>query len=90
VEDVTGREAVLIVADSSPKLATHRWKGSGEPQEIGQKTTPWIFEKGDTTIVYRFTVQITGVPEPVIIYQPAVFPESAKKMLIMVARAKNG
>lgn len=85
VEDVTGKEAVLMVEDASPVIERAHWKGSSSPREITPDGVPWLFTAGDTLTVFRFTVVLEGDKAPVVIYQPSVFSESSKSQLLNLA-----
>lgn len=85
VEDVTGKDAVLMVEDSAPVVERAHWKGNSAPREITPEGVPWLFTAGDTLTVFRFTVVLEGDDAPVIIYQPSVFGESSKVQLRNIA-----
>ena len=81
VEDVTGKQAVLMVEDSAPVIEHAHWKGNSSSREITPEGVPWLFTSGDTLTVFRFTVHLEGDTQPVVIYQPSVFRESSKDQL---------
>lgn len=85
VEDVTGKDAVLMVEDSAPVVERAHWKGNSAPREITPEAVPWLFTGGDTLTVFCFTIQLEGDGEPVVIYQPSVFGEASKQRLMMFA-----
>jgi hypothetical protein len=86
IEDVSGKNAVVLVDDSSPELKDHSWSGNATPLSLSKSDCPWLFESGDTTKVFRFTITLKGKSEPVVIYQPAVYPEAAKQQLRQMAQ----
>lgn len=86
---MSGKAAVLVVDDASPKISEGRWQGRGKAWELNRKDSPWLFERRDTTLVYRFTVQLE-VGAPVVIYQPAVFSDSVKQTVLKAAGVQNG
>ena len=86
VEDVSGKNAITLVDDAAPKLDGDHWKGDAAPVSLSKSGCPWLFESGDTTKVFRFTVTLQGTPEPVIIFQPAVYPEETKRQLRQMAQ----
>ena len=86
VEDVTGREAVVMVDDPAPVLTKNYWKGNASPLPLKKGGSPWIWEQGDTTKVFRFTVSVVGREEPVVLFQPAVYSGRSKKQLQQLAR----
>lgn len=91
VEDVTGKEAVLMVEDTAPVVERAHWKGNSAPRSITPDGVPWLFVDGDTLTVFRFSVLLEGDAEPVVIYQPSVFGEASKQRLRMMASMmKNG
>ena len=85
VEDVSGKSAIVLVDDAAPKLDGDHWKGEAAPVALSKSGCPWLFESGGTTKVFRFTVTLQGTPGPVIIFQPAVYPEETKKQLRQMA-----
>jgi hypothetical protein len=86
VEDVSGPNAIVLVEDSSPKLADAHWAGDAAPLALSKSGCPWLFEPGDTTKVFRFTVTLKEKSEPVVIYQPAIYPADTKRQLRQMAR----
>ena len=86
VEDVTGTTAVVLVEDSAPALKEDYWKGDAAPLPLSKSGVPWIFERGDTTKVFRFTVTLPDRDVPVVLYQPAVYGGATKKQLQKMAR----
>jgi hypothetical protein len=87
VEDVTGKEAILMVEDMAPVVERAHWKGNSSSRDITQSGVPWLYSSGDTLTVYRFTVYLEGQAQPVVIYQPSVFRDSSKARLRDVAAA---
>lgn len=90
VEDVTGKEAILMVEDQAPMIERAHWKGNSSPCDITPKGAPWLFTHGDTISVFRFSVFLEGDALPVVIYQPSVFPEASKVQLINLAVIMKG
>jgi len=78
VEDVSGASAVVMLTDTAPKFEKDHWKGSAAPVPLTKTGSPWLFEWGDTTKVFRFTITLKGRATPVVIYQPAIYPEATK------------
>jgi len=86
VEDVSGKSAIVLVVDAAPKLdGEHCWSGAATPVALSKSASPWLFEPGDTTKVFRFTITLAGKTEPAVIYQPAIYPEVSKKRLRQMA-----
>lgn len=90
VEDVTGKEALLMVEDQAPVLEDAHWKGNSAPRDITPEGVPWLYARGDTLTVFRFTVFLDGDVQPVVIYQPSVFTESSKDQLRTIAALLKG
>lgn len=78
VEDVSGPRAIVMVTDTAPKMEKDHWKGRATPVPLTKTGSPWLFEWGDTTKVFRFTITLKAQATPVVIYQPAVYPEATK------------
>ncbi len=89
VEDVSGKTAVLIVNDTAPQLLRGAWRFISKPVAIGKTSTPWVFSSGDSTIIYCFTIHFSENDQPVVIYQPAVFKQSAKEIFAQFADDKG-
>jgi hypothetical protein len=81
VEDVSEKAAVLLVEDEKPSLKEDMWSGQAGSIAITKADSPWIFTRGDTTKVFRFSITLSGESEPTVIYQPAVYPKDTKKLL---------
>ena len=64
VEDVSGETPVLLVEDTAPTLKEGLWSGHGRPIVISRKESPWVFTRGTTTKVFRFTIVISRTPNP--------------------------
>ena len=86
VEDVSGTSAVVLVNDPSPTPKSGYWKGDAAPLPLNKTSIPWIWEKGDTTKVFRFTVSVVGRAEPIEIFQPAIYSGRTKKQLQQFAK----
>jgi len=86
VEDVSSSSALELVDDASPKLEKDYWKGEATPLPLSKSGVPWVFERGDTTKVFRFTVTLAEQEQPVVLYQPAVYSGGTKKQLQQMAR----
>lgn len=86
VEDVSGGSPVVLVADPAPGVEKDYWRGDAAPLPLSKSGVPWVFERGDTTKVFRFTVLLPDRAEPVVLYQPAIYAASTKKQLRKMAR----
>jgi hypothetical protein len=86
IEDVSGKSAIILVDDAAPKIKGHDWSGNAAPVSLSKSDCPWLFESGDTTKIFRFTITLKGKSEPVVIYQPAVYPEATKHQLRQMAQ----
>lgn len=86
VEDVSGRSAVVLVEDTAPVVKEDYWLGNAPPLPFSRDGVPWVFERGDTTKVFRFTVALPDREQPVVLYQPAIYASATKKQLQKMAR----
>ena len=86
VEDVSGTAPVVLVADSAPVVQEDYWRGDAAPLPLSKSGVPWVFERGDTTKVFRFTVTLPDREQPVVLYQPAIYAGATKKQLQKLAR----
>ncbi len=86
IEDVSGKEAVVLVDDQKPKLNNMYWMGNATPLPLSKAGVPWVFERGDTTKVFRITANLASRPEPVVLFQPAIYPSATKKQLQQLAK----
>jgi hypothetical protein len=84
VEDVTASVATTLVEDRTPTLDEAYWKGEASPLAISKSTVPWLYERGDTTKVFRFTVTLAGEVQPVVLYQPSVYSNGTKAQLLQI------
>jgi hypothetical protein len=90
VEDVTGNMPVVMVEVASPVLEEKRWYAETKPLALKKDLLPWVFQRGDTTKVYRFTISLENESKPMVIYQAAIFSAGAKSMFVSAARATGG
>jgi hypothetical protein len=81
VEDVTGGTPITLVDDPTPVLDKGAWEGIAKTRPITPAGVPWMFEDGDTTMVFRFTVTLPGRKDPTVLYQPAVYSAATKRIL---------
>lgn len=86
VEDVSGSSPVVLVEDSAPVVQKDYWRGDATPLPLSKSGVPWVFERGDTTKVFRFTVTLSDREQPVVLYQPAIYAGATKKQLQKMAR----
>jgi hypothetical protein len=86
VEDVSGSSAVVLVDDIAPEVKKNYWLGNASPLPLSKNGVPWVFERGDTTKVFRFTVALPDREQPVVLYQPAIYVGATKKQLQKMAR----
>ncbi|ATC63026.1 hypothetical protein CMV30_03070 [Nibricoccus aquaticus] len=80
VEEVSGKEAQVMVEDLAPKAEKGRWIGNSKPIEVSKRASPWIFSKKDTTMIFRFTLEFEEDSKPLEIYQAAVFGAETKSL----------
>ena len=82
VEDVSGASAVVLVQDLAPTLnRKNLWLGRAKTLPLTPAGVPWLFARGDTTMVFRFTVGLAQTKRTVVLYQPAVYSAEAKQLL---------
>ena len=86
VEDVSGTTAVVLVKDPAPTPKSGYWKGDASPLPLNKTAIPWLWEKGDTTKIFRFTISVVGRAEPIEIFQPAIYSGRTKKQLQQFAK----
>lgn len=86
VEDVSDTKPLVLVEDASPKIEERYWRGDAVPLPLTKTGVPWVFERGDTTRIFRFTVTLKGEAQPVVLYQPAIYPRDAKAQLAKMAK----
>jgi hypothetical protein len=55
------------------------WHGDSLSQAITRFNVPWIFERGTSTKVFRFTLTLASGDSPTVIYQPSFYNEDQKK-----------
>jgi hypothetical protein len=83
VEDVSGRLAVPMAKADGLKLKKtdhgYIWHGDSLSQAITRFNVPWIFERGTSTKVFRFTLTLASGDSPTVIYQPSFYNEDQKK-----------
>lgn len=84
VEDVTEARAVPLVEDNSPSVDGTYWKGDAAPRPMARDTLPWLYARGDTTKVFRFTITLADQPQPEVLYQPSVYARAVKRQLLQM------
>jgi hypothetical protein len=90
VEDVTNKSAVLLVDDHTPKVAGNLWNAGTRAAPLTPENFPWMFEDSKSLRVFRVTVSAADQPD-IILEQPAIYPASAKKVMIQAAaKTKKG
>ncbi|MBU1122158.1 MAG: hypothetical protein KKF54_05655 [Candidatus Omnitrophica bacterium] len=81
VFDVTpGSGTILLVGDDSPNLVKNYWKKSLTPNEINKDNFPWLFEKGTTIKLFKFTLQFKD--KEIELYQLAWYSQQVKEKLL--------
>jgi hypothetical protein len=69
----------LLLKDSSPTLNEKNfWSGTTSSLEANSASTPWLYENRASLYVFKFVIKPVNKPE-VILYQPAIFSETAKE-----------
>jgi len=90
VEDVSGSHPVLMVEDLAPVLKKDLWLGVAKAMPITAAAVPWLFERGSTSKVFRFTVTLADTKEVLVLLQPAVYSADAKQVITGSQNAKKG
>ena len=81
VEDVTGEKPEVILTDDAPQFKQRTWYGSGAELEVSKTAFPWLYERGDSMRIFRFTIKAGSDGEEVVIYQPSLIGRATKDML---------
>lgn len=91
VEEVSPSEAgILRVEDPSPSFRDKYWSGASRPEVATPENHPWLYSKGPSLFVFRFTVHEQG-KEPRVLYQPTVFsPEAKQHFRAQIAKLNGG
>jgi hypothetical protein len=90
IEDVSGKETVMVARISNPMLDPGIVRLSSSTSEISEVNTPWLFEGGPTIKVFRITFTAPDGKRTVL-HQPAWFSREAKAGLLgLINRIKNG
>ena len=67
----------ILVSDSAPESKNGVWRGSAQEIIPSAQTTPWLFENGTSTFIYRFSIKPKNAPV-VVLYQPSSFAVQSK------------
>jgi hypothetical protein len=80
VEDVSDREAELLVDDHSPQLRNHYWTGNAAPRTLSDSNLHWILSDNTSIRIYRVTIS-TASGHTYKLYQASVYRGEAKPVL---------
>jgi hypothetical protein len=99
VEDVSAPEAKLVASQDQPAVKVLKAPDGkelsllqlrGSPADISPETTPWVYQAGTTTIVFRFTLKSTS-GKSLTLHQPTMFGDGPKAQIQqMASRAAAG
>lgn len=79
----TNGELERVVEDRTPALKGKRWTGRMPPLPMTREAVPWLYEKGNSTFVFKFTIQAKDGSSAVL-YQPSVISSGAKSMYLQL------
>lgn len=82
-----GEESKRFVLDTAPQLSNRVWRGNTDGTVINSNTTPWLYESGTSTFLFKFTIHSNSQVSE--LYQPSSFPEQSKVIFRKMAE-KNG
>jgi hypothetical protein len=86
IEEVSDSTARVLIEDFAPRIDSGYWMGVTTPIGLSKQSLPWIYERGDTTRVFKFTISISDKSDPIILHQPVVWKLAAKKYLKKLAK----
>ncbi len=77
IRDVTETPRAVEIDTNKHDATTHSWIGMTKPLPVSEQSEPWLYQQGDTTKVFEFTIETTdGVSLQ--LYQPVRFPNNKK------------
>jgi hypothetical protein len=98
VENVTNAEAKLIASQDQPSVRTlrapdgkelHLLELRGSPRDISPESTPWVYQDGTTTMIFRFALKRANEND-ITLQQLAIFgPELKAKIQKMALTASS-
>lgn len=78
-----------MLKDTSASLKNGMWRGSAEPVPLNENETPWLYESGSSTFIFKITIQAEGQND-VVLYQPSTFPQQSKEIFRNMAAKNKG
>ena len=93
IENVTDAEAKLIASQDQPPVRTlkapdgeelHLLELRGLPSDISPESTPWVYQDGTTTIIFRFTLKRASEND-ITLHQLAMFGQEPKAQIQKMA-----
>ena len=84
VEDITEKQPIVLVDDKEPKIEKNRWSGHSAIMPVTSETTPWMFDKRTTKMIFRITVS-TAAADDINLVQPATYSASTKRLMLEMA-----
>lgn len=79
----TNGELKKVVEDRTPTLNGKGWTGRMPPLPMTRDAVPWLYKKGNSTFVFKFTIQAKDGSSAVL-YQPSVISSGAKSMYLQL------
>lgn len=84
VERVTETGALEpLVKDQTPTLKGNAWMARTAPVPMTREAVPWLYTKGDSAFIFKFTIRAKG-GESTVFYQPSVISAGAKSMYLKI------
>ena len=83
-----GNESKVIIQDRTPIIKRYVWSGSPKPILLNKRSTPWLFESGSSTFIFKITIKSKGNKDSVL-YQPSIFSEQSKMVFRNMANKNN-
>lgn len=93
IENVTDAEAKLIATQDQPPVRTlkvpdgkelHLLELRGLPSDISAESTPWVYQDGTTTIIFRFTLKRSS-ENGITLHQLTMFGQEQKVQIQKMA-----
>lgn len=78
-----GGKLVRVLEDKSPVLNKGTWMGKSASVSAEKSASPWLYEKGNSTFLFKFTIKAKH-EEGVEIYQPSLFSKETKAIYLSI------
>lgn len=83
--DTTDGHLQLVLQDDAPVLKDQRWFGRSKPIALNIDVSPWLYNTGNSTFLFKFTIKAKDSPA-IVMYQPLFFSKAAKDFYMSVLR----